>query len=64
MIQLQQSREEVFRNNPMLQDWIKKIYDMRTKGADFQIEDLMLKWDSRNEETESTISLKICGRGP
>jgi len=48
-IQLQQPREEVYHKTQVTQENIKRIYDRRTKAYDFQLNDLLLKWDSRNE---------------
>lgn len=42
MIQLQQTREEVYNNTQTFLDKIKKIFDQRT--------DLVLKLDARNED--------------
>jgi hypothetical protein len=50
MIQLQQSREEVYNKTQVIQEGIKKIYGKRTKEDDFELGDFMLKWDYRNED--------------
>jgi len=50
MIHLQQMREEVFQNTFRLQERIKKIYDQKAKADKFQIEDIVLRWDARNED--------------
>ena len=50
MIHLQQIREEVSQNTFQLQEKIKKIYDHKTKAKKFQLEDVVLQWDARNEE--------------
>lgn len=50
MIQLKQCREEMFKNTQLIQYWIKKIYDKRTKSTSFQLGYLVLKWDARNED--------------
>jgi hypothetical protein len=34
----------------VIQENIKKIYDKRTKADNFELGDLVLKWDSRNED--------------
>lgn len=49
MIHLQQTREEVFKNTSKLQEKIKKIYDKKAKADKFQLDDVVLKWDVRNE---------------
>lgn len=50
MIHLQQTREEVSQNTFRLQEKIKNIYDRKTKAEKFQLEDVVLRWDARNEE--------------
>ena len=50
MIHLQQTREEVFQNTSKLQERTKKIYDRKAKADKFQLDDVVLKWDARNEE--------------
>eukprot|EP00253_Pinus_taeda_P011353 PITA_11353 len=50
MVHLQQTREEVFKNTSKLQEKIKKIYDRKGKVDKFQVDDVVLKWDARNEE--------------
>ena len=50
MIHLQQTREEVFNRTQVIQENIKKIFDKRTKEDDFELGDLVLKWDARNED--------------
>jgi hypothetical protein len=50
MIYLQQTREEVFNKIEVVQGSIKKIFDKRTKEDNFKLGDLVLKWDSRNED--------------
>jgi hypothetical protein len=46
MINLQQSREEVYNKTQVVQERIKKIFDKRTKEDDFELGDLVLRWDS------------------
>eukprot|EP00253_Pinus_taeda_P023333 PITA_23333 len=50
MVHLQQTREEVFQNTSNLQEKIKKIYDREAKADKFQLEEVVLKGDARNEE--------------
>jgi hypothetical protein len=42
-------REEVFKNVQLYQEKIKKVLDRITKDDDFQINDLVLKWDESIE---------------
>ena len=46
MIHLQQTREEVLQNSLRLQECIKKIYDKKAKSENFQLEDVVLRWDA------------------
>ena len=46
MIHLQQSREEVYNKTQVVQEIIKKIFDKRTKEDDFELGDLVLRWDA------------------
>jgi hypothetical protein len=50
MIHLQQTIEDVFNKTQVVQENIKKIFDKRTKEDDFELGDLVLIWDARNEE--------------
>jgi len=43
-------REEVFKNVQLYQDKMKKFFDRRTKNDDFQISELVLKWDAMIED--------------
>ena len=37
-------------NAIQLQEKIKKIYEKKTKAEKFQLDDIVLKWDARNED--------------
>jgi transposase InsO family protein len=50
LIHVQQMREEVYNNTQLHQDKMKKVFDKRTKVDDFKVDDLVLKWDARNED--------------
>ena len=50
MIHLHQTREEVFQNTFKLQERIKKIYDRKAKTDKFQLDEVVLGWDARNED--------------
>ena len=50
MTHLMQSREEVYNITQVIQENIKKIYDKRTKEDNFELGDLVLRWDSKNED--------------
>ena len=49
MIHLMQSREEFYNITQVIQENIKNIYDKRTKEDNFELGDLVLRWDSRNQ---------------
>ena len=64
MIHLQQTREEVFQNTFKLQERIKKIYDRKAKADKFQLEEVVLKWDARNEEKGKHGKFENLWKGP
>ena len=64
MIHLQQSREEVFNKTQVVQERIKKIFDKRTKEDDFELGDLVLRWDARNEDKGKHGKFDSLWRGP
>jgi len=64
MIHLQQTREEVFQNISKLQERIKRIYDRKAKVDRFEIGDIVLKWDARNEEKGKHGKFENIWKGP
>ena len=64
MVHLQQTREEVFKNTSKLQEKIKKIYDRKAKADKFQLDDVVLKWDARNEEKRKHGKFENLWKGP
>eukprot|EP00253_Pinus_taeda_P025418 PITA_25418 len=64
MVHLQQTREEVFKNTSKLQEKIKKIYDRKAKVDKFQVDDVVLKWDARNEEKGKHDKFENLWKGP
>ena len=64
MIHLQQTREEVFQNTFKLQERIKKIYDRKAKADKFQLEEVVLKWDARNEDRGKHGKFDNLWKGP
>jgi hypothetical protein len=50
LINVQQTREKTFNNSQLHQDRIKKDFDRNTKEDDFKVGDLVLRWDSKNED--------------
>ena len=64
MIHLQQTREEVFQNTSKLNNKIKQIYDRTTKQDDLNIDDVVLRWDARNEEKGKHGKFENLWKGP
>jgi hypothetical protein len=50
LIHAPQMREHVFNKSQLHQDKMKIIFDRHTKEDDFKVNDLVLKWDTRNED--------------
>jgi hypothetical protein len=50
LVHAQQMREHVFNKSQLHQDRMKIIFDRHTKEEDFKVNDLVLKWDARNED--------------
>ena len=64
MIHLQQTKEEFFQNMFKLQERIKRIYDRKAKADRFEIGDIVLKWDARNEEKGKHGKFENLWKGP
>eukprot|EP00253_Pinus_taeda_P032799 PITA_32799 len=64
MVHLQQTREEVFKNTSKLQEKIKNIYDRKAKVDKSQMDDVVLKWDARNEEKVNHNKFENLWKGP
>ena len=47
-----------------LQEKIKKIYDKKTKAEKFQLDDVVLKWDERNEDKGKHGKFDNLWKGP
>jgi len=50
MIQVHQTREEVYNKAQVFQEKMKNIFDSGAKQENFQINDLVLRWDVRYED--------------
>ena len=59
-----QSREEVYNRTQVIQENIKKIYDKKTKEDNFELGDLVLRWDSRNEDKGKHGKFNSLWKGP
>ena len=57
-------REEVFWNTFKLQERIKNIYDRKAKADKFQLEEVVLKWDARNEDKGKHGKFENLWKGP
>eukprot|EP00253_Pinus_taeda_P024713 PITA_24713 len=64
MVHLQQTREEVIQNSLKLQERIKKIYDKKARSENFQLEDVVLRWDARNEDKGKHGKFDNLWKGP
>ena len=47
-----------------LQERIKKIYDKKAKSENFQLEDVVLRWDARNEDKGKHGKFDNLWKGP
>ena len=64
MIHLMQSREEVYNKTQVIQENIKNSFYRRTKEDDFELGNLVLKWDSRNEDKGKHGKCDSLWKGP
>ena len=64
MIHLQQIREEFSQTTSKLQEKIKKVYDHKIKVDKFQLEEVVLRWDARNEEKGKRGKSENIWKGP
>eukprot|EP00253_Pinus_taeda_P036068 PITA_36068 len=64
MIHLQQTRVEVFQNTSKLHESIKNIYDNNTKEDNFNMGDLVLRWDAQNKEKGKHSKFENLWKGP
>ena len=64
MIHLQQTREDVLQHTFKLQERIKRIFDKKAKVDTFQLGDVVLKWDARNEEKGKHGKFENLWKGP
>ena len=64
LVHVHQMREEVLNNVQLYQDKIKIFFDRRNKADDFQINDLVLKWDARIEDKGKHSKFENLWKGP
>ena len=64
LIALQEKRKEVYNNNQQSQNRIKKTFDRKVKEGNFQIQDVVFKWDARIEEKGNHGKFENIWKGP
>ena len=57
-------REDVYNKSQLFQEKTKKVFDKGTMADDFQIHDLVLKWDVRNEDKGKHGKFDHIWKGP
>ena len=57
-------RDQVYNRSQLHQDRMKKIFDKHSKQEYFKVNDLVLKWDARNEDKEKHGKLDHLWMGP
>ena len=64
LIALQEKREEVYNRNQQSQNRIKKTFDRKVKEENFQIKDVVLKWEAGIEEKGKHGKFENIWKGP
>ena len=64
LIALQEKREEFYNINQQSQNRIKKKFDRKFNEENFQIQDVVLKWEARIEEKEKHCKFENIWKGP
>ena len=64
LIALQEKREEVYNSNQQSQNRMKKRFDKKVKEENFQIQDVVLKWEARIEEKGKHGKFENIWKGP
>lgn len=64
MIHLQQKWDEFFQNTFKLHECIKKIYERKDKSDKFQLDDIVLRCDARNEDKGKHDKFENLWKGP
>lgn len=49
LIKVHHTREALMEKSQTQKDKVKAIFDKRTKNNNFQVDDLVLRWDARRE---------------
>jgi hypothetical protein len=64
LVEVQQAREQVMNKVQDRQQKIKQAFDRKAKKEDFQMGDLVLKWDAPKQDKGKHENLKPYGSGP
>ena len=64
LISLQEKREDDYKSNQQSQNRIKKTFDRKVKEENFQIQDVVLKWEARIEEKGKHGKFENIWKGP
>jgi len=64
LVELQQQREQVFGRAQLFQEKVKGIFDRKTKPEDFQVGDMVLKWDAVREDKGKHGKFDHLWKGP
>ena len=64
LISLKEKREEVYNSNQQSQNRIKKAFDKKVKEENFQIQDVVLRWEARIEEKGKHGKFENIWKGP
>ena len=64
MVELHQQREQAFDQTQSSQERINNIFDRKTKPEDFQVGDLVLRWDAVREEKGKHGKFDNLWKGP
>ena len=63
-MEVQQVREGVYAKSQIYQGKMKIIFDKKVKEDDFQVGDLVLKWDARSEDKGRHGNFDHLWKGP
>jgi hypothetical protein len=64
LVEVQQTREQVMNRAHHYQQKIKQDFDRKVRKEDFQLGDLVLKWDVPKQDKGKHVNLIPCGSVP
>ena len=64
LIELQEMREKVYHNSQVFQERMQNTFDRKIKKDDFQLQDLVLKWNARIEDKGNHRKFDHLWKGP